>query len=404
MEKILSEILLEFFDNKTVAKFSKKKLMPGFPGSTKMSPAASNGNELSSFLKVNVQIDLIITYSEDTLPAGKFVELLLKLGEYYVGCGEHSSAVYIFEKILSRTRAKKEFDGFTADSFRWLGEVFSRQAVWEISFSYIKRALEIYKRLKKREGIADCENLLGTIYGDIGNLKEAELHFEKAYSFLPRNLSNRLLASKIKTNLGIINNIAGNFEKALEYYKSALSDFESADNQRRTAEVRHNLGMLFGKLHNYKSAHKEFDKSIKLSRKTGDMETLGLSYIGKANLYAVQKEYLLGEDFAEKALRVCQKSNDMLSIADIYKIQGIIQRELRNYDNSATYLLTSLRLNKELNNKLNQAETELEVGKLLMETGNKEESREHYRRAINYFKTIGDMEEVERIKSLLKAA
>ena len=402
---MLLEILLGFFDKKTVAKFSKKYIMPKLSSNANSSQLyLSEKVEPSNFLKVNVQIDLIITYAEDNLPFQKFIELLHQLGEYSISTGEFSSAVYIFEKILHKTRAKSELLIFTAHSFRSLGEVFSRQALWEISFNYIKRAIEIYSKLKNPEGIAECENLLGTIYGDLGNLSDAQVHFEKAYSMLKGKLLKSKLASKIKTNLGIVSNIAGNFKKALEYYKSALVDFETAKDLRRMAEVRHNLGMLYGKINKYNSAHKEFNTSIKLSQKLGDLQTLGLSYIGKANLYAVQKEFPLGDEFARKALEVCHESKDMLSIADIYKIQGIIQRELHNYDNAATYLLTSLRLNKELKNQLNKAEAELELGKLFKQIGDEMESKNYFRSAIKYYKRIGDHQEIDRINELLLAS
>ena len=398
MEKQLLGILHGFFDNKTVAKFSKKNILLKPSGKGKSSAVKSVSN---SFLKVNVQIDLVITFAEYNLPLLKFIELLLRLGAYSIGTGEFSSAVYIFEKVLSRTKAKKELENFTADSYLSLGEIFSRQAVWEISLNYIKRANDIYARLNNNEGLADCENLTGTIYGDLGNLKEAQMHFDKAYSLLTDKLTNKLLASKIKTNLGIVNNILGNFDKALEYYKSALSDFKTAKDTRRIAEVKHNMGMLYSKLHKYNSAHKEFNSSIRLSKKLGDLQTLGLSYIGKANAYAVQKEFSLGDSFAQKALEVCHESKDMLSVADIYKIQGIIQRELHNYDNAATFLLTSLRLNIELKNQLNKAETEVELGKLFKLIGKDVESKDYFRRSIRYYKRIGDNEEILRIKEML---
>ncbi len=404
MENVLLEILKGFFNSRTAVKFSEKNIMPKVSHKANTSRlTTSRKSEPSSFSKVNVQIDLIITYAEDNLPLQKFVELLLQLGEYSICTGEFSSAVYIFEKILSKTKINQELKNFTAHSYRSLGEIFSRQALWEISLNYIKRAIEIYSKLENTEGIAECENLLGTIYGDLGNLSDAQIHFEKAHSMLNGKLVKSLLASKIKTNLGIINNIQGDLEKALEYYMSALSDYENTKDLRRMAEVRHNIGMLYSRLSKFNSAHKEFNHSIKLSQKLGDLQTLGLSYIGKANLYAVQKEFSLGDEFARKALEICHETKDMLSIADIYKIKGIIQRELGNYDNATNYLLTSLRLNKELKNQLNKAETELELGMLFKKTGKEIESKTYFRNAKRYYNRIGDNREIERINELLLA-
>lgn len=402
IEKFLIEILNEFFDHKTVMKFTKKSLMLD-PAKTKdPSKLSARKNEhTGTVIKISEQIDLIITLAENKLSLEKFLELLHRIGQYSISTGEFTTAVYIYEKILSKSKGKKGLDLFTANSYRSLAEVFSRQAVWEISFAYINRAKEIYSKHNNKEGYADCENLIGTIYGDLGNLAEAQIHFEKAYSLVVRNRSDKHLTSKIKMNLGIINNIRGNINKALDFYRNALVDFESMKDYKRIAEIRHNLGMLYCKQQKYKLAHSEFDKSIKLSEKSGDMQTLGFSYLGKANAYAVQKEYFLGEDFAEKALEVCQELKDMLSIADTYKIKGVIQRELKNFEVSEHYLTTSLRLNKELKNQLNKAETEKEIGILYMETGKKTESKNYLRRSIRYYTRIGDIEEAAGIKNLI---
>ncbi len=401
IDKQLFKILQKYFNNKSVAKFFKKSITPA--SSVKAKSAKSilkEKKDIAYSVKTNVQTDLIITFAEGKLPLEKFVKLLLHLGDHAISTGEFSTAVYLYEKVLSKLRTHKDLEVYVADSYRSLGEIFSRQAVWEISFSYIRRAIEIYARLGNRAGLADCENLLGTIYGDLGNIKEAQAHFEKAFSLLSSRTGNSLLVSKIKTNLGIVNNISGNYETALKHYKSALTYFESIKDTKRMAEVRHNLGMLYSKLHKYERAHKEFNRSISLSKKSVDLQTHGLSLIGKASLYAIQKEFSLSDDCARKALEVCHEIKDMLSIAEVYKIQGIIQRELCNYDNAATYLLTSLRINKELKSQLNKAEVELELGVLFKEIGKEVESKDYYRRALRYFKRIGDKEEVDKIKKL----
>ena len=402
MEKFLLEILFEFFDRKTALKFSKRNLIP-VPGKQHITSKqyARDIQKPGLFNMISEQIDLVITLAENNLPLDKFLELLLRLGQFSINTSEFTAAVYIYEKILSKTKGKRELDSYTAFSYKSLADVFSRQAVWEISFGYIRRASDIYEKENNYEGLADCENLAGTIYGDLGNLVKAQLHFEKAYSLITDKEVNKHLVSKIKMNLGIVNNIRGDIEKSLDFYKSALSDYKALNDVKRIAEMYHNLGMLYSKQGKFNNAHKEFDRSIKLSKKVGNLQTLGFSYIGKANIYAIQKEYYLGENFAEKALEVCHELNDLLSIADTYKIKGIIQRELGNFELSEQYLSTSLRLNKELKNQLNKAETEKELGFLFKETGKSGDSKNYFRKAKRYFTLIGDKEESARIKAIL---
>jgi tetratricopeptide (TPR) repeat protein len=95
-------------------------------------------------------------------------------------------------------------------------------------------------------------------------------------------------------------------------------------------------------------------------------------------------------------------NNDKLTIAEVYKIKGIIQRNKENYSTAENFLLTSLRLNDELGNQLNHAETSYELGILYNLTDDKEKSEKHFTDALGYYKKINADEEVNVIEDLLK--
>ena len=75
---------------------------------------------------------------------------------------------------------------------------------------------------------------------------------------------------------------------------------------------------------------------------SGYNPTLGLSYLSKAYIYTLLHDYQLASAFADKAMEVCNRLNDRLSIADIYKIKGIVERSLKNYSAAENYLLCRL--------------------------------------------------------------
>ena len=94
--------------------------------------------------------------------------------------------------------------------------------------------------------------------------------------------------------------------------------------------------------------------------------------------------------------------DDRLSVADNFKLKGIIEREKGNLVLAETHFLTSLRINEELENKLNYAETALELG-ILYKMMNKNSEAVHYLNAsLNYYKSINHKEQISHIKSLLQ--
>ncbi|MDR3625461.1 MAG: tetratricopeptide repeat protein [Ignavibacteriaceae bacterium] len=401
-ENSLKDILCDFFDAQTVLNFTRGCSTKTSKSKTSTISAKNvilAGQPANPFIDYS-PIDFIITRAEVELAEGELLKLLSRLGHHSITSGDFTSAVYIFEKLLAISKAKPKTNLLTARTLLSLGDIFSRQALWGISFNYINEAYSLFKQLNNNKGCADCENLLGSIYGELGNLKQAQIHFEAALAFLKHN-NDACLKGKIEINLGIINNIEGNYKAAFKYYKSALNKFNTGKDLQRVAEIRHNLGMLNSKMHKYELAIKEFDRSISLSSKKQYLYTLGISYLGKAVVHVIKEDYELSDLFAEKALQVCHKINDRLSIADVYKVKGIIYRDTKNYELAENYLLTSLRINTELKNEMNKAETEFELGILYKRMKNSAKSKTYFEDAKIYYTKIGALNEVKGINKLI---
>ena len=157
-------------------------------------------------LNYRSQIDLLVTFSLDRLPREKFLSLLLYLSQASITNGEYLTAVDINEKIISLTVNDKDMVDLSANAHLLIGEIYSRQASWQLSFDFINKALELFLSANDVKGVAKCENLLGTIYGDLGDVQKAIENFESALekSEDKKNYSDK---GKIEINLGIVNSI-----------------------------------------------------------------------------------------------------------------------------------------------------------------------------------------------------
>lgn len=401
---LLNDLLKDFFNIKEISEFSKNLI-------DKVSEVKSSKRNLTGKSKEQIDIelnegnfrtgiDLLITFAESRLVKTKFFEFLLSLGQLTITAGEFALAIDINEKILNQTKNESEYDSINANAYFALADLLSRQAQWQLCFNIVKKAISIFQAIKDRKGIAKCNNLLGTVYGDLGDLKKAKGYFEECLNFLEKE-QDKVLSGKVEINLGIINNIQGNFDLALSYYRRALLNFEKISDNKRIAEIRHNMGMTFLKKNEFDAAISDFDKSISHSLQAGFLPTLGITYVSKAYAYTLMNDFTLAEAFSDKAMEICYKTNDKLSIAEIYKVKGIIQKHLSNYQLSENFLLTSLRINKEHTNRLNEAETYYELGLLYKEMNKKPESKNHFNEALKYFKRINAVVEIKIIQELI---
>ncbi len=398
--KNLTDILPDFFNNKQIKEF--QSLYKSSLSNGKKLAKQAKGAEFRSVdgLSYRSQIDLLITYSSNILPKEKFVSFLLYLSQASITNGEFATAIEINEKIISNTYNDKNFVDLSANAYLLIAEIFSRQANWQNSFDYIRKARELFESVNDIKGIAKCENLLGTIYGDLGDIKNAVANFEVA---LGKSVdeNNFTVIGKIEINLGIVNNIKGLFDEALVYFKRALFNYEKAGDKLRIAEIHQNIGMVYTKKENYESALKEFDESFAFAVENNYLQAAGFVYLSKSFVFTQMADYSLASAFADKAMEVAYKLNDKLTIAEVYKIKGIIQRNLKNFPLAENYLQTSLRLNIEAGNQLNQAETYQELGLLYKDMGKTKESEKNLTLALEYFKKINAAPDIKLLENLL---
>ncbi len=403
--QIIDKLLQNFFSTEEIAEYKKllkKNSDSNEPFKTSLNKPKKNQlkSEIAPTKNYHTNVNFLTTFAESKLKKQKFIEFLLYLGDISISQGELRTAFEIFEHILSIVKNDPKQENVKAHSLLAFGDIFSRQAEWDKSIYYLKKAKKLFDKQKDYKGAFRCENTLGTIAGDRGDLKAANKHFEKSFIYLRKNKDDGLIGI-LEVNLGILNNIRGDYDTAFTYYQRALIKFEQLEDFRRMTEVRHNLGMLFVEKGEYKSALAEFDLSIYSALKAGYLPTLALSYLSKAFIYTQLEDFPLASAFADKAMEISFKLNDRLSIADIYKIKGIIERKIKNYKGAENYLLSSLRINEEIENILNKAETYLELGILYAELKRKREALSHLNFALDYFKKQNAKNTVKKIQYII---
>jgi len=334
-----------------------------------------------------VIIDKMITHCENDLTEEKFYNLLLDLSQLMLHCGEVSFSFEIVENLLGKVNSDNKYVSYVAEANLMISKIYWSQAIWDDCNYYVSKAMQLYLSISNEPGIAKCENMLGTLYGEKGEYDKALQHLETALAHLKGDddLATRAV---ILTNLGVIYTINGDFEKAVWNLKTAIEKFESLNDTRRASRAYHNIGMLYTRMEKYDEALDEFNKCISHSLDNDYLSNCAIAYIGKAYIYTKLNNSALADAYTDKAMEIAYKINDTLSIADIYKIKGMIHNEMDNFQLSEEFFENSLRLNKELESKLNEAESSAELGKLLQKNDREEEAKPYLDSAVSYYEEI----------------
>lgn len=343
-----------------------------------------------------IQIDRTITFAEKKLEQSKFLDFAFDLGQICISSGKLNLAQEIFNKINRKTDDKN----LKAKSLIGLADICSRRANWTRSISLITEAEAIYKETSNKAGIANCFNLLGSISGEMGDIDRAKSYFNQSLVFADES-SEKDLHAKIETNLGVVNSILGNTDEAVEHLESALMIYQEKNDSRRVAETYLNIGLNFMQIENTSAADSALDKGIEISLDNQFLSTLALLYLAKAQLLISTREFIISREFADKALSLSHILDDKLTIADIYKVRGVIAKELKDSETAESYLMISLRINTKQRNALNIAETSAEIAALYKEQGKHELSSNYFLQALDFYKKSNAKDKVAKIKKLM---
>ncbi len=341
-------------------------------------------------------IDRTITFSEKKLQADEYCKFLLDLGNLCLSGGR----LNIAEEVFRKTKKSSNKQTLMAESLLGLSDVYSRRADWKRSLKTVIDAELLYREINDNSGIARCNNLLGIIFGERGELVKARKYLLNSL-FLINPETDLKIAADLNMNLGIIDSIQGNYDNSLRHLKSAQMSYLTLGDEKKVAEVNHNIGMAYFESDDYKSAISYFDQAIEIAKAGRFMFVLCLVYLAKSQVLIKMNDITNAAEFADKSFEISHNIDDKLTLADIYKTKGIIQRYLHNYQESENFLLSSINLNTRLKNEQNIAETYFELA-ILYDEMNKSESKNNYlKKSLDYFKQINAVDKVNTIENML---
>lgn len=390
--KDIESILNNYLGRKNAEVFSKK-LEKVKVSETKNSAKlfTKSSDQINSIITEGAKrrelIHSIISFAEKRISEEFLFKLMHDLSHLMIFNGELDFATEICEDLIVKIGGNTNYSSVEADAYLALGKIAWSQAYWDLSIGYTQKAYELYQIKMDPHGYAKCENMLGTISGEKGDVLEAYDHFKKGLQYLA-DIDDVLLRSMFEVNLGILLNMQGEYAKSMWNFKNALKKCIQLKDTRRIARIRHNLGILYTRMKDYQAAIEEFDTSISVSFEYGYLSNCAIGYIGKAYIYTQMNNTGLAEAFTDKALELAYKLNDTLSIADVYKIKGMIQGNLENFELSAEMLENSLRLNEDFENKMNLAESSIELSNVYFKTERKDEAENLRNSAIGYYNLI----------------
>jgi tetratricopeptide (TPR) repeat protein len=226
------------------------------------------------------------------------------------------------------------------------------------------------------------------LYYKIGDFDSAERCAKRG--LVTASKSNALAAKSTFFNyLGLINQIEGSYQKALDYYSRALQIDEQLRNAASEASLLNNIGGLCLILSNYDEALKNYELSLRISDELGNKQGKISSLNNIGNLYENMTQLKKALNYYNLALEISEEIGDLERRAVLYNNIG---RILSTSDTNAALLhyKKALKLTELLGDLQGQNVLHNNIGRILAEKGDLETAISMFKKSIVIAEKLGD--------------
>jgi tetratricopeptide (TPR) repeat protein len=366
----------------------------------KKSKALRRGNGLTEKeVDVETAYTVFLHLYETGLGIHENLQMSIEVGHVSVRYGEYVKAVRMYRET-ARKAGKSKVQSVVAKAIMGQAEVCHYREQWNRLDRLLKRALAIYTILHDSIGKAQVRITMGNSATERGRLKAGEKHYLRVLPTAEQTRNFELLALA-HNNLGNVWSMRGDWKRAVGCYQRSILRSEPKGDIRRLTMTYGNLGLTFMRQGRYSNALAYYQKGLRYASRFEDLYNKGNAFVGIAELYFHLSDLALSSAYATNALAVYYKMDNRSGVAECYKVKGMIERQLKNWETAETYLQTGLKLNKEVGNLLNVGEIYYELA-VLHHDLEKEEARRELRLALSHFRKVGAEKNIERAQQALQ--
>ena len=182
----------------------------------------------------------------------------------------------------------------------------------EKSMEYARQGVLYAGKKNNSYQIAEFYYNLGNSYYAANRLDSSLFYYEQSFDMLKhakeidmedkKNID--YLQLMLFQSVGVINNVRGKYDEALDNLFKALDIAEKINTPQRMAGIYSNLATTYERMSNYRQAEIYYLKNEKLSRELNDSINLADAFMGLCNLYKNKKDYRKALEYGEEAYRI----------------------------------------------------------------------------------------------------
>lgn len=318
-------------------------------------------------------------------PAEAGVLRMIASGEAAELRGDYLSAAAAYDTLTDHADPGVQADGF----FR-LGVVAWKQNRFAIAMKCYVRARDLARQAERRDVEARAENGIGAVHYARGEYTQARASYRVALDLT----TDSVLRARFLLNLGVLANIEGDLDSALEHYLRARALFRDHHDERSEVLALHNLQMLHADRREWEDAEQTSQEALVLLERLGDRTTIAQVLRDRSEVLAAMGQMLEAVRHCQLATSIFTELGNEVERAESERLRGRYLRLSGLLDDAERCLVEAYRASKAFRAKLPEAEASRELAALYRARANGAEAERWRARAIKLFEELGAQREV----------
>lgn len=228
-----------------------------------------------------------LTWSENEQESSESgLRLAAPLWRFWEMRGHLTEGRHWLEELLQADR--RASDSIRAKTLAGAGTLAWQQGDYARATDLHQKALDLYRQLGDKEGIAFSINNLGTQALHQRAFEQARTFFQEGLA-LAREQGNQRLTGYLLHNLGEVARYAGDFAEATRLYRESLALFEAVGDKWASAVTLNWLGVVAQRQDQYEQATEFLKQSLTLGRELESNERIAEALEGLAGVAVAQR-------------------------------------------------------------------------------------------------------------------
>jgi tetratricopeptide (TPR) repeat protein len=317
----------------------------------------------------------------------------LAAGQRAENAGDYVAAVAAYRAVIDLPDER-----LAAQAHFCLGRASWRQGRFDAALTSFENARALAIRLGDEELHARVDNGVGAVYYARGDYDAAR----RAYAEAQARTADSAMTGKILLNLGVIENIEGNFLGALSYYEKASKLFEESKDLASATLALHNRGMVEADLERWDDADTSFLAALGLATDAGNREMVAKTLVNRSEVLVERGALVDAIAHCDRALEIYADVGDEVGRGEALRWRAHALGRSGDHVEGERNASEALHIAMRSGARLLEAEAARTVGVLRGLLGDRAGGIKQLRHALTLFSELGARREAKEVAALLQ--